>query len=134
MNRKITVAIASAIVSIASLATAAVAASPSAAPESGWVRTNDEAGWALVSPTFGVPFTSTAPADARPLKYGDISADGQYVYAGEGSGWLTRTAEYRYQSGRFVRVDDSVGHLPRLADAPATANERRAAAGQVDGS
>ena len=133
MNRKAKVAIVSAIVSIASFATTATAGPLSVAPDSMWAQTNDEAGWALVSPTFGAPFRSTAPADGKPLRIGDMSVDGQYVYAGEDSGWQVRQAQYRLDGGRFVRVDDLVGRANRHAGASVPMGAPRAETEQLAG-
>jgi len=95
---------------------AALAAPLSASAEGTWVRSNDEAGWQYVAAPFGsVKHTPALPA-AKPLQLGDVSADRDWVYTGGESGWAPRQVTYRYESGRFVRVEDPTGHMQRLAD------------------
>jgi len=131
MKRAATIAFA--IATVFSSVTTVTAAPPAAITDSAWVQTNDEAGWALAAPAFGVPYKSTAATDAKPLEVGDVTVDGLYVFAGEGSGWEIRPMEYRYQGGRFVRVRDSAGRVIRIADSPVTTGERSAQTGRLGG-
>lgn len=114
--------------SILSLALATVLATPFAALADGfWTSTNDEAGNQVVAPKIGTPYRSVAPADSKPLALGDVSADRQYVFLGEGSGWQLRPMTYALQGGRLVHVDDPVGHMHRTADnTPLTPAQRTA--------
>ncbi len=111
-----------------SLALAVALGAPLAAIADGaFVNTNDEAGSTIVSPIFGQPYRSATPTDTRPLAFGDISADRQYVYLGEGGGWQIRPMQYRIEKGALVHVDDPVGHMHRQADtSPLTPAQRTA--------
>ena len=112
-----------------SLTTAALAfllAAPAAALADGfWIQTNDEAGHQVVPPTFGAPYRTVEPKDTKPLAFGDVSADRQYVFLGEEGGWQLRAMQYAVKDGRLVHVDDPVGHMHRLADnSPLTEQQR----------
>lgn len=81
-----------------------------------WITTNDEPGTRIVITRDDPATTRISPAATKALGLGDISADRQYVFAGEGSGWQIRPMEYQFQGGRFVHVDDPAGHMQRIAD------------------
>lgn len=94
-----------------------------------WITTNDEAGTRIVITDDGPAAKRTAPVDAKPLKFGDLSSERQYVFLGEEAGWQLRPMEYRFENGRLVHVDDPVGHMDRVADTrPLTEQERKALA------
>jgi hypothetical protein len=84
----------------------------------------DEFGDHFATPPYGTT-TNTAPlAAVSGAQVGDISADGQYVFLGEASGWQIRPMQFRIENGRLAHVDDPAGHMDRLADArPLTAQE-----------
>jgi len=90
-----------------------------------WIRTNDEAGHQVAPPRFGEPYRAAPPRETKPLAFGDVSADRQFVYLGEAGGWQLRPMQYVRQGGRLVHVDDPVGHMHREADrSPLTEQER----------
>lgn len=89
-----------------------------------WITTHDEPGSRIVITREGPATTRVAPAAAKALKPGDISADRDYVFMGEEGGWQSRQMEYRTEGGRLVHVDDPVGHMLRSADTrPLTAEQ-----------
>lgn len=54
-------------------------------------------------------------AKAGPLKLGDLSPDGQYIWQGEEPGWQLRPIEYRFENGRLVLVNAPRGQMQPLA-------------------
>jgi len=111
--------------SILSLAAAIVLGAPLVSLADGtWTRTNDEAGYQVAAPKFGTPYRTAEPRDPKPLALGDVSADRQYVFLGEGNGWQLRPMQNRLENGRLIHVDDPVGHMHRMADtSPVTPQE-----------
>lgn len=99
-----------------------------------WITTNDEAGSRIVITRDDPATARIAPVATKALRVGDISADRQYVFLGEGSGWQIRPMEYRFEGGRLVHVDDPVGHMHRTADTRPLTAEQRAALERSSGS
>ncbi|MCW5590602.1 MAG: hypothetical protein KIS74_00755 [Burkholderiales bacterium] len=99
-----------------------------------WITTNDEAGTRIVQTASGsAPAASVQPA-SKPLQAGDLSADRQYVFVGGEGGWELRPMSYRFENGRFVHVDDPVGHMHRQADSRPLTEQQRIALERSSGS
>ncbi len=99
-----------------------------------WITTNDEAGTQIVITKNDPATTRIAPAATKALNPGEISADRQYVFISDESGWQIRPMEYRFQGGRLVHVDDPVGHMDRLADTKPLTEQQRIALERSAGS
>ena len=99
-----------------------------------WITTNDEPGSRIVITRDDPATARIAPVATKALRVGDISADREYVFLGEGSGWQIRPMEYRFEGGRLVHVDDPVGHMHRTADTRPLTTEQRAALERSSGS
>lgn len=99
-----------------------------------WITTNDEPGTRIVITKDDPATARIAPVATKPLRFGDISADREYVYTGEEGGWQLRPMEYRFQGRRLVHVDDPVGHMTRAPDTTPSTPEQRAALESSGGS
>ena len=115
-------------------ATVALASPLAALADFTWIVTDDEPGSRYVWVESGSASKGGVPANAKPPKVGDISADREYVFLGEEGGWQSRQMEYRFENGRLVHVDDPVGHMHRSADARTLTAEQRAALDRSSGS
>lgn len=121
--------------SVLSLVCAIVVGAPLAATADGtWVRTNDEAGSQFVPAKVGATSRTAPPTDTKPLVFGTISVDRQFVFIGEEGGWQLRPMQYRLEGGRFVHVDDPDGHMNRTADTRPLTPEQRTALKNSGGS
>lgn len=99
-----------------------------------WITTADEPGSRIVITRDDRAAPRVAHATAKAPMPGDISADREYVFAGEEGGWHPRQMEYRYDGGRLVHVDDPVGHMERSADTRPLTTDQRIALERSSGS
>lgn len=114
--------------SVSALGIAIALASPLASYAGGfWETTTDESGYQVVAPRFGAAVRSIPAPVEKALQSGDVSADRQYVYLAEESGWQLRPMQFRIESGRLAHVDDPAGHMDRLADTRPLTDQERAA-------
>jgi len=108
------------------LGTTMILATPLAAlADVTWITTYDEAGSQIVITRDDPASARIAPVATKAPSPGDISLDRQYVFLGDEGGWQIRPMEYRFQGGRFVHVDDPVGHMDRLADTTPLSEQQR---------
>jgi hypothetical protein len=112
---------------LAALGFAIALGSPLASYAVVWETTHDEAGSRIVNPVFGAASKAVRLAGTTALRPGDVSADRQYVYLGEASGWQLRPMEYRFENGRLAHVDEPAGHMERRAAATSTTVEQNVA-------
>ena len=80
------------------------------------------------------PSAASVQPASKPLQAGDLSADRQYVFVGGEGGWELRPMSYRFENGRFVHVDDPVGHMHRQADSRPLTEQQRIALERSSGS
>jgi hypothetical protein len=108
-------------------ATLALGAPLTSLADIAWVATDDETGSRIVFTRNDSATAGLAPVATKPMQFGDLSPDRQYAYLGEEGGWQLRPMEYRFDGGRFVHVDDPVGHMQRSADSRPLTPEQRIA-------
>jgi len=85
--------------------------------EEGWVTRPHEYGLRNGAPvhTDDRSMTTAAPKFRTPPQQGQISADGQYVFDGNESGWVPRPHEFGPAAGRMVHTDERPMNTPMAA-------------------